>query len=252
MSRVRLASNCCKRLQRERRRVQGRSQGCRNRLAPRAGDSRRSESSPHHRDLGIQPVVVSRCAQFFAHSFSCNALHKHLHCGEIVLCSERIFIADGFAFYSSRPRTAGDPCAVPSFPQGRIFTQILQNRNEKRTEQSIEFNRKVFRKRQSCAPCKCLRLCRSRGVLPVCERERDRSFHWNPCPSPLESADQARSLEYANRRLQVARLLGRLANEMELFNNKSAVCLAGLQVDLGNQVGAVWIMGENRLRTQCL
>ena len=51
-------------------------------------------------------------------------------------------------------------------------------------------------------------------------------------------ADRARSLEYANRRLQVARLLGRLANEMELFNNKSAVYLAGLQVDLGNQVGA--------------
>ena len=119
-----------------------------------------------------------------------------------MLCSERIFIADGFAFYSSRPRTAGDPCAVPSFPQGRIFTQILQNRNEKRTEHSIEFNRKVFRKRQSCAPCKCLRLCRSRGVLPVCERERDRSLHWNRCPSPLESADRTRSLDYANRRLQ--------------------------------------------------
>ena len=166
------------------------------------------------------------------HSFPCNALHKHLLCGEIRPCSERIFIADGFAFYSSRPRTAGDPCAVPSFPQGRIFTQILQNRNEKRTEHSIEFNRKVFRKRQSCAPCKCLRLCRSRGVLPVCERERDRSLHWNRCPSPLESADRARSLDYANRRLQVARLLGRLANEMELFNNKSAVYLTGLQVDL--------------------
>ena len=45
-------------------------------------------------------------------------------------------------------------------------------------------------------------------------------------------ADRARSLEYANRRLQVARLLGRLANEMELFNNKSAVYLTGLQVDL--------------------
>ena len=146
--------------------------------------------------------MVSRCAQFFAHSSSCNALHKHLHYGEIMPCSERIFIADGFAFYSSRPRTAGDPSAVPSFPQARIFTQIFQNRNEKRTEHSIEFNRKVFRKRQSCAPCKCLRLCRSRGVLPVCERERDRSLHWNRCPSPLESADQARSLEYANRRLQ--------------------------------------------------
>ena len=117
-------------------------------------------------------------------------------------CSERIFIADGFAFYSSRPRTAGDPSAVPSFPQARIFTQIFQNRNEKRTEHSIEFNRKVFRKRQSCAPCKCLRLCRSRGVLPVCERERDRSLHWNRCPSPLESADRTRSLDYANRRLQ--------------------------------------------------
>ena len=54
-------------------------------------------------------------------------------------------------------------------------------------------------------------------------------------------ADRARSLEYANRRLQVARLLGRLANEMELFNNKSAVCVAALQVDLGNQVGSGWI-----------
>ena len=178
------------------------------------------------------------------HSFWCNALHKHLHCGDIVLCSERIFIADGFAFYSSRPRTAGDPSAVPSFPQARIFTQIFQNRNEKRTEHSIEFNRKVFRKRQSCAPCKCLRLCRSRGVLPVCERERDRNLHWNRCPSPLESADLTRSLDYANRRLQVARLLGRLANEMELFNNKSAVYLTGLQVDLGNQVGLVGSLGE--------
>ena len=100
--------------------------------AKRAGESRRSESSSHHRDLGIQPAVVPRRAQLFAHSSSCNALHK----------------------------------------------------------------------RQSCAPCKCLRLCRSRGVLPVCERERDRSLHWNRCPSPLESADQARSLDYANRRLQ--------------------------------------------------
>jgi len=58
--------------------------------------------------------------------FPGNALHKHLLCGDIVLCSERIFIADGFAFYSSRPRTAGDPSAVPSFPQGRIFTQIFR------------------------------------------------------------------------------------------------------------------------------
>ena len=56
----------------------------------------------------------------------------------------------------------------------------------------------------------------------------------------------------SNRRLQVARLLGRLANVMELFNNKSAVYVAALQVDLGNQVGSVWIMGESRLRTQCL
>ena len=48
----------------------------------------------------------------------------------------------------------------------------------------------------------------------------------------------------SNRRLQVARLLGRLANEMELFNNKSAVYVAALQVDLGNQVGLVGSLGE--------
>ena len=53
--------------------------------ATRAGESRRSESSSHHRDLGIQPAVVPRRAQLFAHSSSCNALHKHLLWGEIVL-----------------------------------------------------------------------------------------------------------------------------------------------------------------------
>ena len=65
-------------------------------------------------------------------------------------------------------------------------------------------------------------------------------------------ADRARSLDYANRRLQVARHLIRMANEMKLISDKSAVYVAALQVDLGNQVGSVWIMGENRLRTQCL
>ena len=51
-------------------------------------------------------------------------------------------------------------------------------------------------------------------------------------------ADRARSLDYANRRLQVARHLIRMANEMKLISNKSAVYVAALQVDLGNQVGS--------------
>jgi len=50
----------------------------------------------------------------------------------------------------------------------------------------------------------------------------------------------------------VARHLIRMANEMKLISDKSAVYVAALQVDLGNQVGSVWIMGENRLRTQWL
>ena len=54
-------------------------------------------------------------------------------------------------------------------------------------------------------------------------------------------ADRARSLDYANRRLQVARHLIRMANEMKLISDKSAVYVAALQVDLGNQVGSVWI-----------
>ncbi len=51
-------------------------------------------------------------------------------------------------------------------------------------------------------------------------------------------ADRARSLDYANRRLQVARHLIRMANEMKLISDKSAVYVAALQVDLGNQVGS--------------
>ena len=51
-------------------------------------------------------------------------------------------------------------------------------------------------------------------------------------------ADRARSLEIANRRLQAARHLWRMAREMNLISERSAVYAAGLQVDLGNQVGA--------------
>lgn len=58
-------------------------------------------------------------------------------------------------------------------------------------------------------------------------------------------ADRARSLDYANRRLQVARHLMRMANEMKLISDKSAVYVAALQVDLGNQVGSGWIMAKN-------
>lgn len=60
-------------------------------------------------------------------------------------------------------------------------------------------------------------------------------------------ADRARSLDYANRRLQVARHLMRMANEMKLISDKSAVYVAALQVDLGNQVGSVWIIGRKSL-----
>ena len=60
-------------------------------------------------------------------------------------------------------------------------------------------------------------------------------------------ADRARSLDYANRRLQVARHLIRMANEMKLISDKSAVYVAALQVDLGNQVGSVWIIGRKSL-----
>jgi len=38
---------------------------------------------------------------------------------------------------------------------------------------------------------------------------------------------------------------------MELFNNKSAVYLTGLQVDLGNQVGAVWICLDHWAKIAC-
>ena len=53
-------------------------------------------------------------------------------------------------------------------------------------------------------------------------------------------ADRARSLDYANRRLQVARHLIRMANEMKLISDKSAVYVAALQVDLGNPSG-IWL-----------
>jgi hypothetical protein len=51
-------------------------------------------------------------------------------------------------------------------------------------------------------------------------------------------ADRARSLEIANRRLQAARHLLRMAREMNLLSERATVYAAGLQVDLGNQVGA--------------
>jgi hypothetical protein len=50
--------------------------------------------------------------------------------------------------------------------------------------------------------------------------------------------DRARSLDYSNSRLQVARHLARMARELNLLSEESAVYLARLQVDLGNQVGS--------------
>lgn len=64
-------------------------------------------------------------------------------------------------------------------------------------------------------------------------------------------ADRARSLDYANRRLQVARHLIRMANEMKLISDKSAVYVAALQVDLGNQVGSVWICLDHWAKVAC-
>jgi hypothetical protein len=51
-------------------------------------------------------------------------------------------------------------------------------------------------------------------------------------------ADCARALDRANTQLQIARHFARLARDLGLFSEESAVYLAGLQVDLGNQVGA--------------
>jgi hypothetical protein len=51
-------------------------------------------------------------------------------------------------------------------------------------------------------------------------------------------ARRGEALEFANRRLQVARHLLRLAHEMTLLSEKSLVHAAKLQVDLGMQVGA--------------
>ncbi len=50
--------------------------------------------------------------------------------------------------------------------------------------------------------------------------------------------DRGRALELANIRLQIARHLARMARELNLLSEESAVYLARLQVDLGNQVGA--------------
>jgi len=50
--------------------------------------------------------------------------------------------------------------------------------------------------------------------------------------------DRSRALELANTRLQIARHLGRMARELNLLSEDSAVYLARLQVDLGSQVGA--------------
>jgi hypothetical protein len=50
--------------------------------------------------------------------------------------------------------------------------------------------------------------------------------------------DRGRALELANTRLQIARHLARMARELNLLSEESAVYLARLQVDLGNQVGA--------------
>jgi len=50
--------------------------------------------------------------------------------------------------------------------------------------------------------------------------------------------DRGRALELANTRLQIARHLARMARELNLLSEDSAVYLARLQVDLGTQVGA--------------
>jgi len=50
--------------------------------------------------------------------------------------------------------------------------------------------------------------------------------------------DRGRALELANTRLQIARHMARMARELNLLSEESAVYLARLQVDLGNQVGA--------------
>ena len=54
--------------------------------------------------------------------------------------------------------------------------------------------------------------------------------------------ERGRALELANTRLQIARhvtrLWARMARELNLLSEESAVYLARLQVDLGTQVGA--------------
>jgi hypothetical protein len=51
-------------------------------------------------------------------------------------------------------------------------------------------------------------------------------------------AGRGEALEFANRRLQVARHLLRLAHEMTLLSEKSYLHAATMQVELGVQVGA--------------
>ncbi len=50
-------------------------------------------------------------------------------------------------------------------------------------------------------------------------------------------ADRARSLDIANRRLQVARHLVRLSKDLALISERSATYVASLQFELGQQVG---------------
>jgi hypothetical protein len=50
--------------------------------------------------------------------------------------------------------------------------------------------------------------------------------------------DRVRALEHANLKLQVARHLVRVAHELRIIPENSAVYAARLQVDLGTQVGA--------------
>ena len=57
-------------------------------------------------------------------------------------------------------------------------------------------------------------------------------------------ARRGEALEFANRRLQVARHLLRLAHEMALISERSLVHAAKIHVDLGTQVGA-WLKASD-------
>lgn len=59
-------------------------------------------------------------------------------------------------------------------------------------------------------------------------------IHAQYCRGP----ERVRALEFANRRLQVARHLVRMAHELRLIPESSAVYAAKVQVELGTQVGA--------------